>query len=185
MASCTDAASNDESTAEDVKSDSEDDCLDADSIGRSYDADLMREMEVVEHTLDEEEHCTSQAETVSLLKLAALSHKATLSSATLSQESAVEPTQVTSDQLDNERSAADMSFSVFAPSTYAAYEEVSLSQVSLGDINISEQSQLIIEEKPEADASGEHDRATTSKSELCCSRTRCSIELTSPLSRQL
>ncbi|ETL95023.1 hypothetical protein L917_07106, partial [Phytophthora nicotianae] len=46
MASCTDAASNDESTAEDVKSDSEDDCLDADSIGRSYDADLMREMEV-------------------------------------------------------------------------------------------------------------------------------------------
>ncbi|ETI48527.1 hypothetical protein F443_07447 [Phytophthora nicotianae P1569] len=34
-------------TAEDVKSDSEDDCLDADSIGRSYDADLMREMEVM------------------------------------------------------------------------------------------------------------------------------------------
>ncbi|KAF1785070.1 hypothetical protein GQ600_377 [Phytophthora cactorum] len=130
---------NDETTSKDASIDSDDDWLDVDSIGCSDDLGRMREMEKIERALDEEEVCTSQTETVTLLKAAMLSRGATLSS-TLTQDSSVEPTQVTTDQQDCDYSAAGMPLTAFAPSTYAAYEETPLSQVLLGEINITEQS---------------------------------------------
>ncbi|RAW28414.1 hypothetical protein PC110_g15205 [Phytophthora cactorum] len=138
--SCSDVTSNDETTSKDASIDSDDDWLDVDSIGCSDDLGRMREMEKIERALDEEEVCTSQTETVTLLKAAMLSRGATLSSATLTQDSSVEPTQVTTDQQDCDYSAAGMPLTAFAPSTYAAYEETPLSQVLLGEINITEQS---------------------------------------------
>ncbi|KAG1713189.1 hypothetical protein DVH05_000909 [Phytophthora capsici] len=129
---------------------------DFESTGSDEPIDLA-ELELMEHSIEDEDLAFLERKKLTLP-----------SPATLTPAPAV--MTLASEELASEHppkgcpqpTAAEMPLSAFAPATYAAFEDTSLSQISLGDLDISENSQRIIDEVDDA-AEGKKVDATSPK----------------------